>query len=298
MTWIGSFAQKKARFIDAETNQPVSGIYANIYKNENSFSNCGCSNKNGYYSLRVREIDTTANYQLSLNYPKYKPVWEEIDLNKPDTLIIHLKKDEYYIEQSDSLYSKGCSSILFMRYYPREPRSFNELPKSIAERVKQYIEKRVGFKMSNNFELVDGQIINLEKYYELSPNSSCKAAYYLCFSYRNLNAGISMYTSKIELDEDGNILKDLEFPLIINDSVPIQLISFNRIKEIAFEQKFYNPGKSEIEMGYNSQKNILVWKFESTDYHNDNTFTERTYIYNAHNGHFMEEKISKGEWIE
>ena len=32
--WIGSFSQSKARFIDEETNHPVSGIYANIFKNE------------------------------------------------------------------------------------------------------------------------------------------------------------------------------------------------------------------------------------------------------------------------
>ncbi len=149
IAWIGSLAQSKVRFIDTETNQPVSGIYANIYKNENTFGNCGCSNKDGYYSLRVNVIDTTANYQLSLNYPRYLPIWEEIDLNKPDTLIIQLKKDEYYIKQSDSIYSKGCSHISFMSYYPLEPRSLNDLPLNIAQKVKRYIQKSLINRPSN-----------------------------------------------------------------------------------------------------------------------------------------------------
>lgn len=296
--WIGSFSQSKARFIDEETNHPVSGIYANIFKNESSFGNCGSSNKDGYYSLKVNELDTCSVYQLSINIPKYEPVWKEIDLSKLDTLIIYLKKDDYYIEHSDSLYSKGCSNISFMRYYPREPRSLNDLPKNIREKVKRYIEKKVGFEMSKNFELVDGQIVDLKEYKKLYPNSGNKAAYYLCFSYRNLMAGISNYTSKVEMDECGNILKDLEFPLLANDTNQIQLVSFKKIKQLALQQGNYNPGKSEIEMGYNPEKNILLWKFTSVEYHNDNTFTEKTILYNAHNGKFVENKISKGEWIE
>lgn len=298
IAWVGSFAQSKVRFIDSETKQPLSGIYANIYKNENSFGNCGCSNNDGYYSLKVRELDTTANYHLSVNYPKYNLIWKEIHLNRPDTLIVYLTKDKYYIKQSDSIYSKGCSSISFMRYYPREPRSLNDLPQNIAVKVKQYLEKRVGLEMSKNFKLVDGQIIDLEKYYKLFPESDRKTAYYLCISYRNLNAGISMYTSKLELDENGNVLKDLDFPFVVDKSAQIPLISFSKIKQIALEQKNYTPKKSEIEMGYDSENNILVWIFESREYYSDNTFTEKKAYYNAHNGTFMENKISKGEWIE
>ena len=87
---LSCFGQTTFKFIDGESKTPLSGIYSTIYKNENSFVNCGCSNYDGYYTPFILKFDSTAQYQFSLNFMKYKPVWKDIDLSKSDTLVIYV----------------------------------------------------------------------------------------------------------------------------------------------------------------------------------------------------------------
>jgi len=292
------FSQKAFRFIDSETNKPVCGIYATIYKNETSFENCGCSNENGYYSLRVQKFDSTANYQFCLDYPKYESIWNEINLTKHDTLFVFLKKSNYFIEESDSLFSKGCSVYSFGNYYPRQPHSLTDLPENIASKVIEYLSMRVGSERINSFKLIGGQIIDLDKFNKLFPLSIRQTAYYLCFSFRDLNAGISMYTSKIELDKNGNILKDIEFPRIIKDSIQERIFPFSKILQKAIEKGFCKNDRSKIDMGYKPETNILIWKFINSVFNSDNTFKEEVITFNAHNGDYIETITQKGVWVE
>lgn len=303
--WTNSKAQTTARFISSETKEPISDIYAKTIKNEYSLELMNTTNQDGYYSLTTQnigihniklEIDSTASYQLSLNYPRYQPIWKEVNLTSPDTIAIELKKDEYYISDSNTVYSEGCECSLHVYYEPRKPRGLNDLPKTIAYKAVEHIKNRVGIKLSKNFKLVDGQIIDLEIYKKVYPKSNLKTAYSLCFSYRDLNSGIVSYTSNIELDEKGKILKSLEFPTIKNPNRN-KLISFNEIKKIALKNEHYTPNKSDVDIQYNSRKNILIWKFSNTTYNRNKTYIKKTYIYNAHNGRFLKKKTKKGSWM-
>ncbi len=276
----------------------MSGVYSNIYKNENSFVNCGCCNEQGYYTPYIREYDSTAQYQFSLNFMKYKPVWKEIDLTKSDTLVIPVFKDDYYIENSDSLFTKRSSIYSWGKYTPRRIRSYNDIPENIAAKAREYLKARVGNEIASNFELVSGQIIELNEFKEYFPGSTHKTAYYLGLSYRNLDKGISMYASNLELDENGNVVKELQFPIIANDTCAFEIYSFKRIKQKAQQEKFYSPDKSKINMEYDSDKNILMWEIINDKFSQDGKFTRKQYYYNAHNGEYIGEKINNGEWIE
>ncbi len=295
---LSSFSQTTFRFINGETNEPMSGVYSKIYKNENSFVNCGCCNEQGYYTPYIREFDTTAQYQFSLNFMKYKPVWKGIDLTKSDTLTIQVFKDDYYIENSDSLFTKRSNGYSWGKYTPREIRSFRDIPENIAEKVKDYLKKRVGNELANDFELVAGQIMELDEFKEYFPGSTRKTAYYLGLSYRNLNKGISMYASNLELDENGDVVKDLQFPIVSNDTIPFMIYSFKKIKQKAQREEFYFPGKTKIDMECDPEKNILLWTFINEEFFKDNTFKRKHNYYNAHNGEYIGEKTDKGEWVE
>ncbi len=295
---LSSFSQTTFRFINGETNEPMKGVYSNIYKNENSFVNCGCCNEQGYYTPYIREYDSTAKYQFSLNFMKYKPVWKEVDLTKNDTLVIQVFKDDYYIENSDSLFTKRSSHYSWGKYTPREIRSYRDIPDNIAEKVKDYLKKRVGNEFADDFELVAGQIMELDEFKEYFPGSTRKTAYYLGLSYRNLNKGISMYASNLELDENGNVVKDLQFPIIEKDTCTFEIYSFKKIKQTAQQEKFYYPDKSKIDMEYDSDKNILMWSFINDEFTADGKFKRKQNYYNAQNGEYIGEKINNGVWIE
>lgn len=295
---LSSFSQTTFRLINGETNEPMSGVYSNIYKNENSFVNCGCCNEQGYYTPYVREFDSTAQYQFSLNFMKYKPVWKEIDLTKSDTLTIQVFKDDYYIENCDSLFTKRSSHYSWGKYTPREIRSFKDIPENIAEKIRNYLKERVGNELANDFELVAGQIMELDEFNEYFPGSTRKTAYYIGLSYRDLDKGISMYASNLELDENGEVVKDLQFPIVTNDSYPFEIYSFQKIKQKAKQDEFFFPDKTEIDMEFDSNENILMWKFINDEFFSDGKFKRKQKYYNAQNGEYIGEKINNGEWIE
>ena len=130
-----------------------------------------------------------------------------------------------------------------------------------------------------------------------NPKSNQKTAYYLCYSYRNIESGISMYTSRIELDDKGNVIKDIAFPKIENPSQE-KIFPLSQIIQKATEREFYKESKTEIDMEYYAKNNILVWKLINEKYNSDYTYSTEELIFNAHNGDFIKKNSFKGEWID
>ena len=292
------FSQSTFRFIDSETSEPMCGIYSNIYKNGDTFADCGATNKEGYRKIRIRNFDSLATYQISLNNLKYKSIWKKIDFTKNDTITYLIEKDDYYITKpkKNLLYS-GCSTYSFPNYYPRQPRSLDDLPDSIATKVTQYLMKRVGIEKFKQFNLIGGQILDVDEYIKRNPKSKAKISYYLCFSFRDLKNGIGMYSSKIHLDKNGNTLKHIDFPIIKKGTIQEKIIPLKYIKLKAKDRGFLNE-KTEIKMTFSSINNILIWKLINETNNSDYTYLKEELIYNAHNGNFIKINSYKGEWID
>jgi len=296
---VACFSQSAIEFIDSKSKSPICGIYSTIYKNEDTFENCGVSNKKGVFKIKIRELDNQAKYYLQYNdNVNYKPIWQEINPKKKDTLKIYLERSRFFYDTSEELLKSICGTYTFFGYYPREPTSLKNLPEFIQNKTIEYLKERVGKSEFENFELIGGQIIDLKEFKKRTPKSNQKTAYYLCFSYRNIDSGISSYTSKIELDEEGNILKNIDFPIIQQNSIQEKFIPLKSIIDKAIKRNFYKKKKTQFKMSYNSKSNILVWRLVNETYNNDNTFLKEELIYNAHNGEFIKLKSRKGEWIE
>lgn len=73
------FSQSTLKFIDSKTGEPVYGFYSNIYKNGNTFADCGASNENGFKKIRTRNFDSMATYQVGISNLKYESIWQEIE---------------------------------------------------------------------------------------------------------------------------------------------------------------------------------------------------------------------------
>lgn len=307
---INSFSQSTIKLITKNDSLIKSGVYINIYKNENSHVTTSVSNEDGFISLKIDKIDSTASYYFNFMRSSYNPIWHKLDLKNKDTLKVELSYDQYYTLENKDLYSGSYGYISFLNYYPRQPRRLNEIPKKIADSVTLYLRNRVGDSIYKDFKLIDGQIIDLEELNKkYSYWESSNTSYYLLFSYRNIDAGIRMYVSPIALDKDGNILKDIEFPKVEKNSVQLNLLSFEDIRRFAIDNSFFNEKtiyendfakefKTDIELSYLADKNILVWTLTRT--YNDgisfrNNFKQERRIYNAHNGEYIETK--KGEII-
>tara|TARA_R110002020_G_scaffold456479_1_gene673002 strand:+ start:22884 stop:23705 length:822 start_codon:yes stop_codon:yes gene_type:complete len=270
------------------------GFYSNVYKNGNSFATCGGTNDEGFLKINVYDLDSTATYQLSVNNIKYEPIWKEIDLTKNDTLLIPIHENDYYIGGSKNFIAQGCSSYSFANYEPKEVRSLTELPENINKKVAEYLLKRVGTQNFSDFTLIGGQLIELDEFKKRYPRENPKTAYYLCFSYRNLAAGISMYPSKIELGETGEVIKDIGFP---KTDEKVELISLSEIRNIALKDGYFKPDTTQIAMTYFSKSNRLVWKFVNNIFYEDYTSLTENIFYDAHNGGFIRKDSNRSQWI-
>jgi len=292
------FSQTTVKFIDSKTGNPIYNFYSNIYKNGNTFQDCGASNKQGYKKIKILNIDSVATYHLSVSRLRYKPIWQKIDLTKLDTLIIKIEDNPYYISETNNLLTQECNEYSFIDYYPREPRNLDDLPENISKKVCTYLKNRVGLKNYYDYNLIGGQIIEIGEYLKRHPDSNQKTAYYLCFAYRNIKSGISMYSSKIELDEDGNILNDISFPKTKNVNKKIKLISLSKITKKEIRRGVFKKDTTKISMEYLADENILVWKFENETYSKNNNFKVENSFYNAHTGKFLKNETSNGFWIQ
>jgi hypothetical protein len=290
----GSFAQSVLKFVKASSGEPMCGLYPTIYKNGNTFATCGGTNEDGILKVKLSNFDSTATYQATVNLLKYEKIWKEIDLSKSDTVVIEVKDNDYFIPGSKDILSQACSTFSLLDYNPSEPRILADLPENIADSVLTYLKNRVGSDNFSDLKFIGGQIIDFEEYRKHYPNSKRKTAYYLCFSYRNLQAGIAMYSSKIELAENGEILKDIDFPLT---DTKINPISLPDIRDKATKEGHFITGTTLIGMAYFSKTNRLVWKLVNDFLYEDNTSLTKHIFYDAQTGEFIREDSFKGSWV-
>lgn len=293
------FSQSTIQLISNNQSLSKTDIFINIYKNHNTYIAGRVSDKDGFISLKIDEVDSLATYHFNFRNSSFKPIWQELDLNNNDTLKVELSYDEYYTLNSKDLYSGSYGYISFLNYYPRKPRSLIEIPKKIADSVTKYLKNRVGELFYNDFKLIDGQIVDLDELNKMNNYfSNSKTSYYLFFSYRNIKAGIKMYVSNIELDKNGVILKDIEFPKVEKKSIQENIISLSKMKDIVIESGFYKESKTKIELNFILKKNILVWNFINEYYIGNGEFMGEKKIYNAHNGEYIETVKYTFEQIE
>ena len=293
-------AQTDFRFLEEKTGQPVCGIYPTILRDKNYFVNCGGTDENGILKVSIPDKKSTSTYYLDCSYHKYNPIWKEIDFNRQDTLTIFLSKSPYFFEEPDSMFVKLCDyTSSSTGYRPQQLRSLDEFPEIIKEKTRSHIEGRVGEKYASDFFLLRGEIWDLDSINEgLKGKNRFTSKYRLCIGFKRPEKGIAIYSSEIKFDKAGNLQQGLLFPIVKNGALQENLVSFEKVKFMAKEKNFYDKGKTKIDMSYYSKPNILVWKFINRTYHDNNTFTEKTLVFNAHNGSFIKEDIYEGWWIE
>jgi hypothetical protein len=297
---LNSIAQTKIKFESEKKELNINFILPKLLDENDIMHSLGFKDKNNFYNLKTLKLDSLKTYRLYLDNPWFLKVDEKLNLNNYDTLIVKLKPNPNCNCKtfSKDLLVMNCPYYNFGTYIAKEPRNLNELPYHISSKVKEYILSKVGKKFYKNVYFKKGQIIDSIPYKKYFANSkmNIRYHYYLCFAYSNPEKGVGEYTSNIELDEFGNILKDIDFPN--NNSNINKLVSLSEIKKKAILNKFYIQENTKTEMNYESNKNILIWKFINEEYLPNGIFIQKELIYNAHNGKFLDIKTIQGIWEE
>ena len=297
---LNSFAQTKIKFESEKKESNINYILPYLLDENDIMNSLGFKDKNDFYNLKSIKLDSLKTYRLYLDNPWFIKIDEKLNLKSNDTVIVKLKPNPNCNCKTfpKDVLLMNCPYYSFGAYTAKEPRNLDELPLNILTKVKDYILLKVGKKFYKNVYFKQGQIIDsipYKKYFEKFKMET-RYHYYLCFAYSNVDKGIGEYTSNIELDEFGNILKDINFPK--NNFDINKLVSLKEIKRKAINEKFYIEEKTKIEMNYDSNKNILIWKFINKEYKSNGVYIEKELIYNAHNGKYLDLKVIEGQWVE
>jgi hypothetical protein len=284
---ICGFSQTSFKVINALTKQPIKDQYCNIIKDGDTFITIGNTDNKGIYKPELLFPDSNASYQLWISANGFKPYKKNIDLFSKKLAVIAIYPDKESIKRSAKFVYSDCSSIGFGDYEPKTPQSLNELPDSIREKLDKHLVGRLGEQFYSKLKLNGGQIVNLDRLYKVNLNAKdykwTPYSYYLCLSFQDTTKGIGLYTAKIVLDKNGNVVKEIELPDIVAHPEKANLISINSAKVIAKSNSFPST-VGNIKLQYDNDSGSLVWCFEKITKDNGLSFSTETLIIDAHTG--------------
>lgn len=283
--------------VNEQTGEPMDKIYCTVLKNNDQFVNCGTSKENGLYRFYLKDYDSTATYQVEIlnrwqNYVESGRY--EISTIKDTVPIVKVRP-------KTSVSHYACSTISYSRYIPKEPYSFEELPENIQRKVKQHLVKRVGKSFYERLKLNGGQIVNLERFYELNPESKVKGyipySYYLCFMVTEHKNRGNIYSFNLALDQNGELAKELDLPNIRNNPKKARIISLAEATEIARNGILLDDYTRTLSY-FDSNLGSIVWEFEQISYAPEEGHTSTKLIIDAHCGEVIGRRVEKIEIVE
>ncbi|MGG9962470.1 hypothetical protein [Ferruginibacter sp. SUN106] len=293
----------KGKILDSITHQPLPEIYFYILKDHDKWIDISKSDSAGNFvgKIEKKEFKRKSTYQVLIDYDEYNPVTVTAGVKQEDTCIILLTKSKnYYPEIKDMIY-KGCSTISFGEYEPKEPASLNDLPVPIQQIVSAHLINKAGTAFYSRLRLSGGQIVNLNRLqkiehykreYQWTPQT-----YYLCFSFSDTTLGIARYTLQMVLDSNGNIIEDIELPDIAADSTKGNLLSMQKAIEVAKANDYYDE-HTTIEFEYDRESDGFTWSFSKSLYNKDHTYINKDFVIAAHNGKILKQSSSSGIWSD
>ncbi len=284
-----SFADiaKKIVLYDEVTKKPITKQYFHILKDNDLWVTIEKTNTKGVSKFDVWwKYDSSATYQIDINAKGYRKHRQTINLLDEKTVKIGLTPDTNALFPKPNMIYEDCFGISFGDYYPFEPSSLNDLPNYIREKLEAHLQERLG-SFYENLRFSGGQIVDLNRLYNVYEKARdfkwTPYSYYLCFSFADTTNGISMFTAKIVLDGNGNVIEEIQLPSFKNYPEKSKIISLYEATRIAKTYDFNNPIK-EIKFYYNKDLDGFVWCISKITNDNGLTFGIETLVLNANTG--------------
>ncbi|WP_143961089.1 hypothetical protein [Litoribacter populi] len=287
-----AFGQMKVQIkvLDEQTGKPLPGIFCTILKDHDQFVNCGNTNEDGVLSFIIRNFEETSSYHMEI-------------LNQRQNLVksgrhefFPAKQDlsEILVEVTDSSVPNTCSSISYSNYVAKQPYSLDELPVEIVEKLNKVLVEKVGEEFYDRLQLNGGQLVNLDRFFELNPGAKERGnipySYSLCFMVTNHNSGEHLYSFNLALDENGNLAKPIELPDIVNFPEKAHIMSLSETTVLAKKMDLL-PGRYNSKTLFDSASGSIVHQFELLHHKGFGKYSAEYIIMDAHSA-----TIVRKEW--
>jgi len=157
------------------------------------------------------------------------------------------------------------SSVSFGNYSPKEPTTLEELPIEIRSKLNAYLIDRLGKNYLARLQFVGGQVVDFEELYRINPGA--KEYKWKIFAYRLgyrisvPEKGIASYIGYVELDREGNVQREIEFPAVRRFPPKGDFVTLGTARERAIRAGM-SPERAE--MLYSPQDGSLVFRLTQT----------------------------------
>jgi hypothetical protein len=292
---VNGHSQTYFKFIE-ENGEDVYGGLGEIVQDGNlSFAGLVKKGTEKIYTYVTWEnndnIDFNTDYFLTLNLKNYLPVWINVDLQKKDTLTIHLELDKNIVKEKKGNHFNICGEPIYIKYTPRTFRSWEEIPENARKKIVSTLEGQLGKKNFDKLYISSGYILNGPEMQKAGvKRANNQIVYRMCLSFSDPKKGIDQYSTFISFTDTGEILNYPDFPRIEFWNLD-DVWSFRGLKElqnIASIAGYFIKDETTSTFNFYPRQNTFVWEFTTVQGKTERgEIKERTSYYDAITGELV-----------
>lgn len=252
-------AQRTLTFtlMNAQTGRPWPRVWYNLRGDVTTNADFGRSDSNGVCRVELRPYVQSATYQVEVNnqYDAVTPGMYDV------TKALSGQYPVIWIFPGNKAAPNPCGERLYPGYKPKSIFNLADMPAGVQAKFKAMLLNRVGQQFYNRLVLNLGQEIDIERYMQKSGDLRIPPAYSLCMSVTDTATHEEIYSFRVNLDQQGNLIGILGIPDIKNHPEKAKILSDKQAAAIAQFNGVYDRGQGE----YDGKLDAIVWQFEKMD---------------------------------
>jgi hypothetical protein len=146
-------------------------------------------------------------------------------------------------------------------------RNLDEIPEEVRNRLNQHLREKLGDTFAQNLKFEEGQWLDLKNLRKQFPSvfqeNAKLGSYDLLFSFSDPYKGLKAFFTKMVLNDDGSVNREIGLPDIVSNPAKADIISCCDAYSIAANDGF--PSEvSSASFEYSEEKKVFVWIITDT----------------------------------
>jgi hypothetical protein len=145
--------------------------------------------------------------------------------------------------------------------------SLDEIPEGVRNRLNEHLREKLGITFAQSLKFEEGQWLDLKnlrkKFPSVYEENAKLGSYDLLFSFSDTHKGLKAFFTKMVLNDDGSVNREIGLPDIASNPAKADIISCWNAYSIAASNGF--PSEfSFARFEYSKEKEIFVWVIEDS----------------------------------
>jgi len=141
-------------------------------------------------------------------------------------------------------------------------RSLDEIPEEVRNRLNEYLREKLGDTFAHKLRFEEGQWLDLKNLRKQFPSvyeeNAKLGSYDLLFSFSDPYKGLKAFFTKMALNDDGSVNREIGLPDIASNPAKADIISCRDAYSIATSNGFPTEFSS-ARFEYSEEKKVFVW---------------------------------------